>query len=324
MTSSERMRLLAAGVATVTGSRHATMGGLATGGLSQETWFVTLEREEGPQRAVLRLPTVASGSRSVVTQRVALELAHAHGVPVPALIAYGDGEGNPFGSPFLVMVRAEGEIPRDWGDLPPARRHDVGIRAMRVLAGVHAIPAEAAAGRGLRAPASSAPAEELAFYRRRFARLGVSTRGTVEVAFRWLEAHLPSADELVLVHNDFRMGNLVLDGDRVIAVLDWELAAVGSPVADLAWCFIAVWDVVDVDLDAMFAAYEHAAGRRVDPGQLRWYTALGYLRLLYYGLSAGAAFAAGHSHDLRQVALRLQAPLRLDRLLQVVDGAAVT
>lgn len=323
MTSTERVRQLAAGVATVTGAEQATVDGRAMGGLSQETWLVTLERGGATRPAVLRLPTAASGARSIVTQRRALEVAHAHGLPVPALIATGDGDANPFGRPFLVMDRAPGEIPAGWDALSADRRHRVGLDAMRVLADLHAVPLDAAIASGWRQPRTTVAADELSFYRRRFAQLAVSRHGTVEVAFRWLEAHRPSSDERVLVHNDLRMGNLVLDGDRVSAVLDWELAAIGNPLADLTWCFIAVWDVVDVDLPAMFAAYAEASGRRIDPLESRWYTAMGYLRLLYYGLSAGASFAAGDTNDLRQAALRLQAPMRIDRLLRVIAGDPV-
>jgi aminoglycoside phosphotransferase (APT) family kinase protein len=323
VTSDERVRHLATGVAAVTGADRATVDGRAMGGLSQETWLVTLERGGVTRPGVLRLPTAASGGRSIATQRRALEVSHAHGLPVPALLATGDSDANPFGRPFLVMERAAGEIPAGWEALSHGRRHRVGLDAMRVLADLHAVPLEAAVASGLRQPTTSAPADELTFYRRRFAQLGISPHGTVEVAFRWLEAHRPSGDERVLVHNDFRMGNFVLDGDRVSAVLDWELAAIGNPLADLTWCFIAVWAVVDVDLPAMFAAYAEASGRRIDPLESRWYTALGYLRLLYYGLSAGASFLAGETNDLRQAALRLQAPMRIDRLLGVVAGEAV-
>ena len=131
---------------------------------------------------------------------------------------------------------------------------------------------------------------------------------------------MPPTAEPVIVHNDFRMGNFVIGPSGITAVLDWELAAIGHPLADLTWCFIAVWEVPEIDLAVMFAEYERAAGHAVDPVAVRWYTAMGYLRLLWYGLSGGAAFVAGQLHDLRQPALRLQAGVRIDRLLAVIDG----
>lgn len=311
-------------LARVTAPGRVAIDGLATGGMSQETWLVTVEQDGQSTQAVLRLPTPGSGSRSIVTQRIALQLASEQALPVPGLIAFDDAADNPFRMPFLLMERAVGEIPGGWSRLELGRRQRIGRHAMRVLADLHRVDVAQAGARGLRRPKTSAAAEELAYYRRRFADLGLSTRGTVEVAFRWLEAHLPVGDDLVVVHNDFRMGNFVVTGDEVSAVLDWELSALGHPLADLTWCFIAVWEIVDVDLGEMFAAYEDAAGRRVDTDEARFFTALGYLRLLYYGLSGGAAFLGGGSPDLRQVALRLLTPLRIDRLLSVIAGDPVT
>ena len=312
--SADRAEVLTLGLQAVTGSRQVSVNVQATGGLSQETWLVTVDGRP----AVLRLPTPASGARSILTQRAALQLTHSAGLPVPDLLAFDDGGDNAFGVPYLLMERAVGDIPRGWNELPPERRRQLGLDAMRLLGDLQRIDASTAVG--LRSPKTDPGVDELAFYRRRFAHLGVGTRGTVEVALRWLEAHRPTATDLVVVHNDFRMGNFVIGGDAITSVLDWELAAIGHPLADLTWCFIAVWEVVDVDVQEMYAAYEQASGRRVDLLAARWYTAMGYLRLLYYGLSGGAAFAAGELHDLRQPALRLQGPIRVDRLLRVIDN----
>ncbi len=312
--SDERAAQLAGPLAMITGARRVSVDSRATGGLSQETWFVTVDGKP----AVLRLPTPASGARSIATQRIALSAAHAAGLPVPELFAADDGAANPLQQPYLLMQRAIGEIPRSWNELAPERRVRLGVDAMHVLAALQRIEPDLATG--LRAPATDPAAEELAFYRRRFGEIGVSRSGTVEVAFRWLEANLPASTEPVIVHNDFRMGNLVVGPESITAVLDWELAAIGHPLADLTWCFIAVWEVPEIDIAEMYLEYERAAGVVVDPVAAQWYTAMGYLRLLWYGLSGGSAFAAGQLHDLRQPALRLQTGVRIERLLSVIDG----
>lgn len=317
-----RTRSLAAGLAEVTGARSARLVGRATGGLSQETWLATLDPDSTRKQVVLRVPTAGSGARSIATQRRALQLAHTHAIPVPGLLAADEGSANPLGMPYLVMDHVAGEIPAGWNDLEPQRRHAAALEAMQILARVHAISGVEVAAAGLRVPRQGAAADELEFYRRRFAGFGVSRSGTVEVAFRWLEANTPGRREPVLTHNDFRMGNFVLSGERIVAVLDWELAAGGDPVADLTWCFIPVWEPSEVDATALFEAYAQASGNSIGADELRWYSVMGYLRLLYYSLSAGAAFGAGLTHDLRQAALRLLAPMRLERLLRAVDGSA--
>ena len=128
---------------------EVSVDGRATVGLSQDTWFLTIERAAGSERAVLRLPTPASGTRAIITQRASLE-AVAGRLPAPALLWHDDGEDNPFGRPFLVMGRVDGEVPVGWHDLPEPRRTRIGEHAMEVLAALHATdpgPLAAADGR---------------------------------------------------------------------------------------------------------------------------------------------------------------------------------
>jgi aminoglycoside phosphotransferase (APT) family kinase protein len=60
----------------------------------------------------------------------------------------------------------------------------------------------------------------------------------------WLHAHLPPESGTSIVHNDFRIGNMIVDPatGRVAAVLDWELATIGDPLADLGY-LLASWPV---------------------------------------------------------------------------------
>jgi aminoglycoside phosphotransferase (APT) family kinase protein len=128
----------------------------------------------------------------------------------------------------------------------------------------------------------------------------------------------------VLVHGDLRMGNLIVDGDRLAGILDWEMAAPGDPIADLTWCFIPLWEPPGVDEAALVARYEERTGAPVDPARFRWHRVLGYVRLAYYALSGAGAFDGGHSDDLRLAALRLQLPVHLDRLAATLAGESVT
>jgi aminoglycoside phosphotransferase (APT) family kinase protein len=52
---------------------------------------------------------------------------------------------------------------------------------------------------------------------------------------RWLHDSLPPSVEVTLVHNDYKLDNVMLrpEGDRVEAVLDWEMTTIGDPLADL-------------------------------------------------------------------------------------------
>jgi aminoglycoside phosphotransferase (APT) family kinase protein len=296
-----------------------TVDGRATVGLSQDTWFLTIERAGGSESAVLRLPTPASGTRAILTQRASLE-AVAGRLPAPALLWHDDGEENPFGRPFLVMGRVDGEVPVGWQDVPEPRRTRLGEHAMDVLAALHATdpgPLEPVEGGGRAAPT------ELDWYLRRLERLA-PLPAVLTGALWWLERHRPPAPERsVLVHGDYRMGNLIVDGDRIAAVLDWEMAAPGDAVADLAWCFIPLWATPGVDERALVARYAERTGTKVDDERFHWHRVLGYVRLAYYALAGTRAFDSGRSDDLRLAALRLQLPVHLDRLAATLAGEEV-
>jgi aminoglycoside phosphotransferase (APT) family kinase protein len=69
----------------------------------------------------------------------------------------------------------------------------------------------------------------------------VAVDGAVPTSFapvdEWLHAHLPAESGTSIVHNDFRIGNMIIDitAGSVAAVLDWELATIGDPLADLGY-----------------------------------------------------------------------------------------
>ena len=63
----------------------------------------------------------------------------------------------------------------------------------------------------------------------------------VELGLRWLRANAPEPVEATLVHGDFRLGNFIVDGDGLAAVIDWELAHLGDPAEDIGWLCIRSW-----------------------------------------------------------------------------------
>jgi aminoglycoside phosphotransferase (APT) family kinase protein len=111
-------------------------------------------------------------------------------------------------------------------------------------------------------------------------------RPVFELAFRWLREHLPPATSAVLVHGDYRHGNLIVGEQGVHAVLDWELAHAGDPVEDLAWLCIPPWRFGELDKpvggfgarEELLDAYEAASGLSIDRARLEWWDVLGSLR----------------------------------------------
>ncbi len=296
----------------------------ATGGLSQETWFGVLASDAGEAEVVLRLPTRSSGAKTIAVQRHALE-AVSGVVPAPAVLGFADAEGeDDAGVPgtWLIMERVAGDVPVGWHTIGDERlRGDLAAEAIDVLAAMHELdPPEELMPRSGRdgSLAEVSPAADLAVLERRLARLEPLPAALV-VALRWLGESRPSPLERpVMIHGDYRMGNMIVAGGRIAAVLDWELATVGDPMADLSWCFIPIWELAGFDPGPLFERYGERRGQPVDPDRLHWYTAFNFARLAYFALSGSRAFESGASGDLRLAALGLEVPVRLDRLIKTI------
>lgn len=129
---------------------------------------------------------------------------------------------------------------------------------------------------------------------------------TFRYAIRRLGERLPSPPERpVIVHGDIRTGNLIVDGDGLAAVLDWELARSGDPMEDASWLCLRSWrfgnDHLEVGgfahLPELRKAYEAAGGTWRDDA-FSWWT---IARTVQWGIGlAGqsALFEAGVSRSI--------------------------
>ncbi len=257
-----------------------------SGGASQETWSFDIVHRDGVTEAILRrapqgygaAPTRAAGLN---VEAVLMQRAYEAGVPSPKVLHVlqpQDGLGTGF-----VMARVEGEtIPRKilrdekFAQARPKLARQLG----KIVAGIHGLDlAELPELRSMTA------AKELAELERDYRSFG-RPRPVFELALRWLRDYDPGpSQETTLVHGDFRHGNLIIDPDGVRAVLDWELAHIGDPMEDLGWICVNSWRFGEIDKpvggfgtrEELFAGYE-AAGRRVDPGRVKFWEVMGTLR----------------------------------------------
>jgi len=94
----------------------------------------------------------------------------------------------------------------------------------------------------------------------------------IEFAFAWLHDAPPDpADAPVLVHGDAGPGNFLFDGDRLTAVIDWELAHLGDPMEDLAWFSMRCVMEPTPDFTGALRAYATAAGRKLDRARILYH-----------------------------------------------------
>jgi aminoglycoside phosphotransferase (APT) family kinase protein len=178
---------------------------------------------------------------------IAAVAAHTH-VPLPALYWMEDSP-EALGRPFFVMERLEGRTP---SDNPPyvfagwlleasaEEQRALQDASIELLAAVHALPCAADALPEMFAEAAPDPLRHLVEAQRAYyewSRRGDGLRiPVIEDAFAWLEEHWPAnPGEPVLCWGDARPGNILFDGFRPVAALDWEMCAIAPREVDLAW-----------------------------------------------------------------------------------------
>ncbi|MCO5119671.1 MAG: phosphotransferase family protein [Burkholderiaceae bacterium] len=304
-----------------------------TGGASQETWSFDAVPGGGPPLGVIlrRMPGGAEGSSVTESRKISLTdeagllgLAAGAGVPVPAVLAVLPPAG-PIGAGYL-MTRIEGEtIPRRFLREPryAAARAGLARQCGEILARLHAIP------RAELPPLRLAPAAvELELYVERHRSYGWP-KPVLELAIRWLRERAPAGDIApVLVHGDFRSGNLMIDERGVAAVLDWELAHLGDPMEDLGWICVNSWRFGEDShpvggfgsREDLFAGYEAAGGMPVDPERVRYWQVLGTLKWGVMCASMLEVFRSGEDRSVERVAIARRASEAAIDLLRLMAG----
>ena len=192
----------------------------------------------------------------------------------------------------------------------------------RELARIHAIPA----GTIPAAIPLMDTAEALAELKARFLSYG-GDRPAIALAIKWCEDHLPEPAMPVLVHGDYRMGNVMVDGEGLAAVLDWELAHRGDAHEDLAFGCMTVWRFGRLDkpafgvgsIDDYFAAYEAAGGAKVDRDRFRFWLVYRTLWWALGCLQMGQMWRNGADRTVERVVIgRRTAEQELDLLLSLI------
>ena len=156
-----------------------------------------------------------------------------------------------------------------------AQRSALAKDFMAQLAALHRIDVAASPVEGM-GPVE--PAE--VFIRQRIAALRAANSGKawdplIHLSLNWLEANIPAdMPAPVIVHGDAGPGNFLFEGDRVTALLDWELVHYGDPMADLAMLCLRMLFQGFVPLPEAFGAYEAAGGHRVDLARVRYWRLL--------------------------------------------------
>jgi aminoglycoside phosphotransferase (APT) family kinase protein len=258
---------------------------------------VTFLIRRGEAEMVLRRPPrppLPPSAHDVLREARLLRALRDTPARVPIVLAVCDDAAT-IGCPFYVMERIEGEV--IVASIPPVldtpgERRRISEELIDALVEIHSVD-----WRAVGLEDFGKPTGYLERQLRRFFGLWEinKTREIPEVerVGAWLSENLPSSGPATIVHGDFRLGNTIFapaPPARLAAVLDWEMATIGDPLADLGYLCM-MWTESDDPKGGMREAlggvtrregfptraeliesYEQHTGRSMQ--DLRWYTTL--------------------------------------------------
>jgi aminoglycoside phosphotransferase (APT) family kinase protein len=262
-------------------------------GHSNVTYLLT----RGPTELVLRRPPrppLPPSAHDVLREARLLRALRDTPARVPNVLAVCETP-EVIGSPFYVMERIEGEVMVS--SIPaeldvPAQRRRIAEELLDALVEIHAVD-----WRAVGLEDFGKPTGYLERQLRRFTGLWEVNKTreipAVERVGGWLAENIPSSGSATIVHGDYRLGNTIFAAGapaRLEAVLDWEMATIGDPLADLGYLCM-MWTERDDPRAGLREAlgaitrregfptraqlierYEQRTGRSMQ--DLRWYTTL--------------------------------------------------
>lgn len=282
-TQRESLLLKALELGSAQGPKIVSMT-LATGGNSRETWIASVEENGKARDLVFRCdPDHWIREEEMAREIAGLKLANRAGVPSPRMLL--SSETINVGRPFVITSRVGGTaIPKriiHEAEFAQAR-NTFAAQCGRILATLHNAQDEVSNWPRVD------PIADLEFHRDK---MGYRSP-VLEGAFSWLVRNSPAPVALRPAHRDFRLGNLMIDENGIVAVLDWETCGLSDPHEDLAWLCARAWryggphPVGGIGkLSDLIQSYEHHAGQVIDLARLHWWRVLAATR---WGLASAA------------------------------------
>ena len=274
-----------------------------SGGASQETWSFDAEGAGKNVELILRrapggVPRARNSEAiSLGSEALLLKSAADQNVPVPAVLGVSES-GSDLGEAFI-MDRIPGEtiarrILRD--SQYQAALGPMAIQCGEALAGIHRVPLDA-----LPELPESGGLDQVAKYEGIYRAFDLP-RPVFELSLAWLKSNAPTPLAPVLVHGDFRLGNLIVDEGGLRAVLDWELAHIGDPREDIGYICVNAWRFGHSEkrvggfgqLQDLLTAYANAGGQQFTEAEVDWWEMLGTLKwgimcmIMYEAYRSGA------------------------------------
>ena len=308
----ERLEALLGAPVELTGAR------LLAGGASKEAWAVDVTVAGEPLELLVRR---AAGGVIHETATLPLdqeyrviEAAFAAGVRVPRPYGY---LGEIDGREAFATERVAGEtIGRRIVTRPEfaGARQALPLELADEIAKVHAI-----------APAALpflCTSDEIARNEHELDSVG-EPHPAIELGLRWLRENRPDPLGPVVLHGDFRIGNVVVSERGLEYLLDWEFAHLGDPREDVAWPIVRAWrfggDGLRLggvgELEPYLERYCELTGREIGVDDLFWWEVLGNVKWAVGALTQSRRHLSGQERSVELAVLgRLAAEMEYELL----------
>jgi aminoglycoside phosphotransferase (APT) family kinase protein len=290
---------------------------------------------------VLRRPPLAHvlpTAHDMAREYTVIAALHPTGFPVPVPMHLCQ-DPEPIGAPFYLMSYVDGRVLRGADEL--ARLDAVTVRRVGevlvdTLAALHATDPAAVGLAGFGRPDGYLE-RQVRRWHQQWDASKTRELATLEECADVLRKEVPAPARAGIVHGDYRLDNVMVSQDvsRILAVLDWEMATLGDPLADLG--LLAVYTVLAAEglspsqgtfgpeqgfpsAREMVQRYAETAPESGPVDQIGWYVALGYYKLAIISEGIHARYLMGMTVGEGFDTMGERVPRLIDRALEALRG----
>ncbi|MFA4835583.1 MAG: phosphotransferase family protein [Dehalococcoidia bacterium] len=234
----------------------------APGGANNENYFFELRwRQNGVEKAeklVFRCPPehILLPVLDLKMQFRVTDCLQGSGLPVPKTFWFEEDK-KVLGVPFFIMGRVDGQSPPEFYpshhgqgffyEATPAKRAELWWRAVVALAKMHSLDWQRLGLSFVGAPRGGTDAldRQIAYWEKVMGLADVNSVPVLMAGFDWVKKNRFVPKRTSLCMGDPRLGNMMYRGDQIVAVLDWDLAHIEPPEADLIWFVFVDYAMAD-------------------------------------------------------------------------------
>lgn len=275
----------------------------------------------------------------IETEFHAMDAVQSADIPVPETYWFEPDDSH-VGGRFFLVEHIPGDAPITWSPKWRSQLYDAWDEDDRSLphefvdaaAGVHSIdPADVEGIEDV--PPEEIPEREIERWESLYRETVLFEEPLMEEALEWLKQNKPTVEETTLVHGDFRVGNMLIDGETITGVLDWEFARAGDPLFDIGYASMDYYagKLVNkperpnlacslLDREWFYDEYEKRTGRSVTPERVKFWRVLSIFLVITMCIGGMRRYHENQSDDVRNVWFQYMLPgLRESLLDQIKD-----